>query len=438
MNKIAGIVNSPTFKRMLVGSFWSVFGIASEKAITLASIIFVVRILGKDNYGLFAILQSTLAMAGAFAALGLGTTATKHIAELRFSDPVRLGRILAMTQRLSYSAGIALFLILSIGSPFICGTILHQPELIHLLPFGAIAVVLNTIDGYQSGALLGFEAVRKSAVGYFIAALIAAPISVVLAMWKGIDGAVAGLILTASIRYFVSSSILRACISSAEIVLDRENWRQEFTVFIHFALPSFLSGLALAPAHWICHTMLISSAGGKSEMAVLGVANQWYYSILFIPLAANRVLLPIITDLVSRRGANTSNKAAVLTVLANITVMLPTVAVVWLASPWIMGMYGADYVAHSTVLSVAVAAAAASAILMPIGHILTSRSKMWVGFSLNMAWAFFYVSITYIYLDRGAMGVMMGLLGAYMLHGLASAGAAWFYVLRKDFRALPL
>ncbi|HET8705334.1 MAG TPA: oligosaccharide flippase family protein [Pseudomonadales bacterium] len=434
----SNLFKSALFKRLLVGSFWSVLGVASEKAITLASIIVVVRILGKENFGLFAILQSTLVMAGSFASLGLGVTATKHIAELRFNDPARLARILAMTQRFSFGAGLVLFIVLSVASPFICLNILHQPELVQLLRLGAIAVVFNTIDGYQNGALLGFESVRKSAVGYFSAALLGAPVSILLAHWFGIQGAVIGLVATALIRFFISTIILRDCLKAAGIVLDHQRWQLELGLFTRFALPSFISGLVIAPAHWLCHMMLINSSGGKAEMAVLGVANQWYYSALFIPLAANRVLLPVITDLFSQRGNASSNRVAILSVCANLAAMTPAVLFIWLISPWIMAMYGADYVAHAQVLVAAVAAAAVASVLMPLGHVLTSRGKMWVGLRLNSMWALSYISATYYLLDKGALGVMSGLLSAYVLHGMVTALTVWFGVFRPEGRAPSL
>ncbi len=422
---------SSTVRRIAFGGFWSVFGVVSEKAISLASIVFVVRLLGKESYGLFAILQSTLAMAGVFAALGLGTTATKHVAELKFSNPERLGRILTMTRRLSYGAGFLLLILLALGSPFICGHILHQPELVRILPFAAIAVVLNTIDGYQSGVLLGFEAVRKTALAYLAAAFISAPVFIVLTYWQGLNGAVVGLICVAAMRYIVSSFILKECLNNAGIQLGVSDWRQEWTVFRNFALPSFLSGLAITPAHWICHTMLINSVGGKGEMAVLGIANQWYFSVLFIPMAAGRILLPVLTDLASNSSMKNSNRVVLLTVMANLIIMLPAVIVLGILSPWIMTFYGHEYVSHSGVLVAMVAAAGSYSICMPIGHMLTVSNKMWAGFTLNIFWGVTYVAISFLLLDKGALGVALALLSAYLFHGFTSFIMAWLVVLRK-------
>ena len=56
----------------------------------------VARILGKNEFGELGMIQSTVGMLGVFAGFGLGLTATKHVAELKHSNPERTGRILSL------------------------------------------------------------------------------------------------------------------------------------------------------------------------------------------------------------------------------------------------------------------------------------------------------------------------------------------------------
>ena len=87
--------SSPLGERLLRGSFWSLLGTFASRALGLAAAILAARILGKAVYGELGIIQSTVGMLGTFAGFGMGTTATKYVAELRYKDPAQAGKIIA-------------------------------------------------------------------------------------------------------------------------------------------------------------------------------------------------------------------------------------------------------------------------------------------------------------------------------------------------------
>ena len=86
--------SSPLGERLLRGTFWSLVGTFVSRALGLAAAIMAARILGKAVYGELGIIQSTLGMFGTFAGFGMGTTATKYVAELRDKDPAKAGESL--------------------------------------------------------------------------------------------------------------------------------------------------------------------------------------------------------------------------------------------------------------------------------------------------------------------------------------------------------
>ena len=64
--------NSPLAQRFLGGAAWSIVGSVTSNIINLATLMVVARLLGKENYGQFIIVQSTIAMVGVFAGFGIG------------------------------------------------------------------------------------------------------------------------------------------------------------------------------------------------------------------------------------------------------------------------------------------------------------------------------------------------------------------------------
>lgn len=410
--------SSPTARRIAVGAAWSMAGAVVERALTLGGSIAVVRLLGKESFGEFAILQSTLAMIGVFAGLGLGVTSAKYVAELKERDPQRLGRILAFASRAALASSILVATALVAGSGFISRRILNIPQGAGVFAVSALALVFTTLQNYQSGVLIGFEALRKSATAGICAALLSIPASVTLTFFYGLAGAVWGLVFSAALRWLINRWMLLGCLKTWRIPRAPHDWAREWRAMRDFALPALLANLMVTPAHWLCHAMLVNTPGGKEQMAVLGVANQWYYAMLLLPMAAGRIVLPVLTDTVTAKQSARGAKVLLLGMLANGAIVLPFLLVLGLGAPFIMSLYGDSYAVHWHVLTIAVLTAGLLAIQTPVGTMLAASGRMWLGAMMNLGWAAAYVTFAWLLLNKGAMGIALALLLAYLLHAL--------------------
>ena len=122
--------------RFAKGTFWSVVGVSISQGLTMLGWIIVARILGQNGFGRLAIVQSTVGMFGVIAGLGLGLTATKHVAELRDSNPQRVGRILALTFITAMITGGLCSVVLLIASPYIAIQAFNAEQLTVVLRIG--------------------------------------------------------------------------------------------------------------------------------------------------------------------------------------------------------------------------------------------------------------------------------------------------------------
>ncbi len=86
-------------------SFQTLGSVATQGA-SFLSLLIVARLLGKEPYGRFALVQSTVNTFIGAAALGLGVTATKYVSEYRAAQPQRLGRIFSMSSAAALLAAI--------------------------------------------------------------------------------------------------------------------------------------------------------------------------------------------------------------------------------------------------------------------------------------------------------------------------------------------
>lgn len=78
INKIrVTLLNSKLFR----DSFWAVFGNGIGNALMLLAGILIARFLGKDLYGEYGVVKTTMFYIASFATFGLGFTSTKYIAQ---------------------------------------------------------------------------------------------------------------------------------------------------------------------------------------------------------------------------------------------------------------------------------------------------------------------------------------------------------------------
>lgn len=412
----ATIKTSPLARRFLGGAAWSIIGAVGSSGITLIMWMLVARILGKETYGQFIVVQSTLGMVGVFAGFGIGMAATRYAAELRASDPTRLGHILILGERSIVVFGVLASVGLAASASSLAEKVLNAPVLAAPLSIAAVIVFFSALDGYQKSVLIGLESMRAFATGSIAAVCMGFPIILVGASKFGLFGAVIGLSVASLIQAGVSRCQMTRELKKLGVIRHAIGSAGEWQVLWRFALPAFLSGALVGPVHWVAQAILANTPRGYAELAVLGIAMQWFNLILFVPGSAGRAVLPIVTDYVTKGDPISSRKIIRYAMLANALVAVPLATMVCFLSPYIMGMYGQGYDSDSHALVLAVTTAALAAIQAPIGNLLVAKARMWLGSTMNLGWAFVYLGLTLVLAQYGAIGVLLALAAGYICH----------------------
>jgi len=176
--------------------------------ILLATIV-VARILGKVRYGELGMIQSTVGMFAVLGGYGLGLTATKHVAELRRTDPARAGRILGMSAIMALLIGGVMAIGLFLFSPWLAEHTINAPHLAGVLRIGALILLVNALNGAQTGALSGFEGFRAMARVNLLVGLTSFPILIGGAYFGGVTGAAWALAVNIGFTWLLSHIALR-------------------------------------------------------------------------------------------------------------------------------------------------------------------------------------------------------------------------------------
>ena len=396
--------HSPVGERLLRGAFWSVMGTLVARALGLAAAILAARIIGKVVYGELGIIQGTVGMLGTLAGFGMSTTASKFVAELRKKDPVRAGRIIAISSLTSWSISLMLAALLVVLSPWLCGHTLAAPQLTGYVRLSAPLLVLGGINGAQVGVLLGFEAFKNIARVNCLTGLLNFPLVVGGAFFFGLPGVICGMVLGQALGCLLNLRALQHEARQHGVTISYSSCVTELPVLWQFSIPSVLSELMISAVGWSTATMLVRQANGYSEMGAFSAANQWFNAAFWLPMMIGGVALPILSERLGAKDNHNSAKLLWLSVKINAVVVVPIVACGCLASPYIMASYGKGFrTAWPTLIAVLLTAGILS-LEFPLGQYLSASGRMWLGFTSNVGWGLVFIGASAALLKWGSSG----------------------------------
>jgi O-antigen/teichoic acid export membrane protein len=404
--------------RLAKGVFWSMVGAIISRGLMLCATVLVARTLGKTGYGELGMIQSTVGMFGVFAGFGLGLTATKHVAEFRQIDPERAGRIIGISGIFAMGTGSLMALGVLIFAPWLAEHTINAPHLAEGLRIGAIILFIDALNGAQTGALSGFEAFKTIASVNLFIGLISFPILVCGVYFGGLTGAIWALAINRCFNWLLNHIALRKEARRYSVPFSIHNCSREWPVLWRFSLPAALSGALVGPVNWACGALLVNQLNGYAEMGIFNAANQWRVAILFIPGMLGQVILPLLSNLNGESARQQYRKVLILNIWLNLGIALAVVLPLTLCAYYIMSAYGPDFAQGAGVLRVLSFSAVLIAVNDVVGQAITSKGKMWAGFTFNFLWGISLLVIATIFLHSGygALGLAYATFIAYVLH----------------------
>lgn len=410
---IAALKTTATDRRIRSGLLWNLLSTIAGRSSGLITSIVLARLLGKDSFGEFSIIQSTILTMGVFAGFGTGLTATKHIAETYRTDPLKTGRILAMVTILAVAFGCLMTAILVAGAPLIASRLLSSPNLTALLQLASISLAASALSGAQNGILAGFEKFRTLSVVTVwagISNVLAVTIGVVAG---GITGALWGYAFAVIFSCALGAYAVRGVCREMQVAADYRNCFSEWPVLWQFSLPAMLANTLVMPVTWVCNVLLVSQPGGFGEMATYNIVTQWRQIVLFLPGVAAQVFLPIMAS-GSHRDSAPEVQEHYLAI--NLAVTLPVLLVISILSPLILALYGSSYTSQWPAFVIAQLATFAQILQSPVVTAWAAEGRMWTNLYANAFWGASLVVFSWLFISHGALGLSLALLVSFLLY----------------------
>jgi O-antigen/teichoic acid export membrane protein len=410
--------------RLARGAFWSTAGEVASRTLTMLSSFVIARSLGRVSFGELGIIYSTLGMFGTLAGFGLGMTATKYVAQFKVADPTRAGRVIGVATIVSFVSGTALALLMVLLGPWLAAHTLAAPHLGPLLQVGSLLLFLGAISGAQTGALSGFEAFRRLAAINLWTGCWSFALLIVGTVGWGLSGAVWALVISRVINCILAHRALQQEAANCGVVISHTSLGAEWKVLGTYSIPALMTSLVVMGVYWVCNALLVNSAGGYAQMGMFNAANQWFNTLIILPTTLGQAVFPVLTEGLHSGNNVRSGRVLTFSMGVNALITIPFAILGAFLSPMIMSWYGPEFHEAWPTLVIVFVTAALLAIQTPVGHVIMASGRMWLGTIMNLAWGAVFIALTWMLLSRGAEGLALARLFAYLAHATWTFGFA--------------
>lgn len=427
-------LNSPLLARLLRNGFWGLLGTGAGRVLNLIAMTLLAREISLVQFGYFALIQATLGMFGVFAGAGIGSTATRFIAQFRLTDPCRTGRILGMVQALSY--GLVLVMLLAIvGLAEPIAQMLEADDGTDLrlaVTAGAAFLAVSSMRSVQDAILAGFESFRDIGILKLIEGLAIVLIMPWLAALHGIEGALVGMALGSGFTLLAGTVLSLRKLRAATIRINWAGMLHETGILISYSLPSILSQLMGTPVIWFGVWLLSRQPKGVAETALYNAAFQWHGPLILVPMILISVSIPILVQLWAADERGRFLKLLGLLLLVGVLLSgLPALMVALLRKP-IMLSYGNAFLSGQSILVLLVLAAPVHTLANIGTTALESMNRAWLVLATSGLWAAVFALLCSIFVPSlGAHGLATSFLGAYAAQALVRNALAIAIAVRR-------
>ncbi len=357
----------------------------------LLSGILIARFLGKDLYGEYGIVKSTMFLMALFATFGLGDTSTKYIAEYLQKDATQIKSIIKASLRIVglFSGGMCLLLIIGAES---LAEFVKVPHMAVAFRFLGVIIVFRALNTVGAGLLGGFKDYRRLGMNNVAAGVCMISLAVPLTLLWSLKGSLLALLLSQ-----VLLSVLNLSAVSRKSRNYSVNCQQHFEKeMLSFSFPFALNEFVYTMCSWL-GTLLMTRYSSVGELGISTAAGQWNSIIMFMPGLLGNVILSYLS---TTAGTNERQHSLIIRrmLLVNFVCTIIPLLIVVLFSGLITDFYGPSFVTMKPVLLVYIFGTLFTCLTRVFQSNLMSEGKKWRAFAIRSSYNFLQLVVSYVVL----------------------------------------
>lgn len=402
------LLNSKLFK----DSFWAVFGNGLGNFLLLVAGIIIARLLGKDLYGEYGMVKTTMFHIASFSTLGLGFTSTKYIADAISNSPNKLREIIktSIGTTLGFSTFLCILLFVFAGT---LADYINEPQAASAFRALGIIVVLRAINTISAGVLAGYKSFKAIGINSVISGCVLLIFSSILTYKFGLVGSFIALSLSQLVNALLNFITVVKFFKLAEINDIGKSVSKEMLLF---TVPVAIQEFSYMLATW-GGTMILTKYASLGEVGLWTAASQWYTIILFVPNLLLNVILSYLSGVSKDRNSHSRMLKKML--LINFVCSFIPFIIVYALAGFISSFYGATFVGLKEVIRVVTISTVLSCLSNVFHSSLLSEGRNWLLLTFRVSRDLFMIVALWFVLIRGVEH--------------ASLVYSWIYVIANVF-----
>jgi O-antigen/teichoic acid export membrane protein len=410
------VQQSPIGKRIVSGTFWSVVGNGFGKVFTFIAMVIVARILGKETFGDFGLVQSTAATFVTFSCFGIGATATKYIAELVHTNKERTGRIIGLNYLFTFFSSVIVAIIFYFSVPYICEAKIGAIYLTEEMRWGALLLFLMTFMSTQLGIMSGFQDFKGQATITFIVGVLSLPVYIIGAILGNLHGAVLGLVTVTGINALINSIFIFQNTRKFHVRYLFWDAYKELPILWKFSFPTMLCGIIYSGIFWVCQMMLRATPNGDAESGIFFAGFSIVSILIFVPTKLRDVIFPMLSELHGTKSHKKFRKTATIHFLVNAFVIGILVIPVAVFSKQIMTLFGNDFANDYGTLLLLCFFAVLYIIGNNVDQIILSQGRAWINLAYCILGSLVSFIVCYFLITEnyGSIGLILAMIAGHL------------------------
>ena len=368
-------------KRFVSGSAWNFVCSVMAKAMVMIAGIYCARFLGKELYGQYEMVKSTISNFVVIGGGGLAMAATKYISEFR-NNRERAASIYLLTNYFAVGLALVLAVLMYVLAEELSIGLLKTPSLVSMMKLSAIVMLIVVINTAQDGVITGFEDFKARALNLIMANFVQSALVMAGAYYYGLPGAVVGFGIGFLFLMLLNLRTVSVDLKRFNVLLRNDFIKKsDVKLLFSYFLPAFFSTLLAAPTFWVIRLLLVRFVDFEAQ-ADYSVAEHWRSLVLFIPVAVSQILLPIL----SSEGSKDVRKFWKIlnwTMVINATIAAAVAMVVIVGKDFIVSLYGSGFKDSMPLVFLAIACVF-NAMSQVLGIAISSLARMWQWLLFNI------------------------------------------------------
>ena len=271
-------------------SFWSVFGNGVGNFFLLMGGVLIARLLGKDLYGEYGMVKTTMFYIAGFASFGLSYSSTKFIAEKLNETKEAINAVIFSSLKIALSFSILLCVLLFLFSHQIA-LFVEEPRLALPFKYLGVIIVLRALANTLNGLLGGFKQYKRIGINSIISGSTLFILGAIFTYIWGIIGSFAALMSSQLVLCVLNSFVLRN--ESKKYPSKGSDYTN---AILKFSLPVAIQELFFVICNWGVMLVLTKYAT-LGDVGIYSAAAQWYAVVLFIPTLLSNVVLSYLSSI---------------------------------------------------------------------------------------------------------------------------------------------